>query len=70
MQAAFWEAVAETCKDSPAIFCYDLMNEPILPGKEPTDRMAGRRTGRASSSSSGSPSIWKVAPESRSPRHG
>lgn len=33
-QAAFWEAVARTCKNSPAIFCYDLMNEPVLAGKE------------------------------------
>lgn len=32
-QARFWEAVAKTCKDSPAVFCYDLMNEPILVGK-------------------------------------
>ena len=30
-QANFWQAVAETCKDSPAIFCYDLMNEPVSP---------------------------------------
>jgi hypothetical protein len=30
VQAQFWEAVAETCSNSPAIFCYDLMNEPIL----------------------------------------
>ncbi len=29
-QAAFWEAVAQTCAKSPAVFCYDLMNEPIL----------------------------------------
>lgn len=29
-QAAFWQAVAKTCKDSPAIFCYDLMNEPVV----------------------------------------
>lgn len=34
VQARFWRAVAEVCKDSPAVFCYDLMNEPILPGKE------------------------------------
>lgn len=33
VQAAFWEAVAETCADSPAIFCYDLMNEPVVPGR-------------------------------------
>ncbi len=31
-QAAFWEAVAKTCSESPAIFCYDLMNEPVVPG--------------------------------------
>ncbi len=31
-QANFWRAVAATCKNSPAIFCYDLMNEPVSPG--------------------------------------
>lgn len=31
-QAAFWEAIAKTCAESPAIFCYDLMNEPVVPG--------------------------------------
>lgn len=31
-QAAFWAAVAGACRGSPAIFCYDLMNEPILVG--------------------------------------
>jgi Cellulase (glycosyl hydrolase family 5) len=31
-QAKFWEAVAGRCKDSPAVFCYDLMNEPVVPG--------------------------------------
>jgi len=30
-QANFWSAVAESCKDSPAVFCYDLINEPISP---------------------------------------
>jgi hypothetical protein len=35
VQAKFWQAVAETCKGSPAVFCYDLMNEPILPGNKP-----------------------------------
>jgi aryl-phospho-beta-D-glucosidase BglC (GH1 family) len=30
VQSRFWEAVAETCASSPAIFCYDLMNEPIV----------------------------------------
>ncbi len=31
-QAHFWEAVAGRCAKSPAIFCYDLMNEPVVPG--------------------------------------
>jgi len=31
-QARFWEAVALRCAASPAIFCYDLMNEPVVPG--------------------------------------
>lgn len=31
-QSVFWQSVAETCKNSPAIFCYDLMNEPVVPG--------------------------------------
>ncbi|MGC4004026.1 MAG: cellulase family glycosylhydrolase [Pirellulales bacterium] len=30
-QAVFWEAVARTCADSSAVFCYDLMNEPLAP---------------------------------------
>ncbi|MFC1761150.1 cellulase family glycosylhydrolase [Planctomycetota bacterium] len=33
VQARFWEAVAQTCAKSNAIFCYDLMNEPFLPGR-------------------------------------
>ncbi len=32
-QARFWEAVAGTVADSPAVFCYDLMNEPVVPSK-------------------------------------
>jgi hypothetical protein len=32
-QAVFWEAVAATCAASPAVFCYDLINEPISPGE-------------------------------------
>jgi hypothetical protein len=47
VQAAFWEAVAGACRESPAIFCYDLMNEPILPGKEPaTEWLAGELGGK------------------------
>ncbi|HEY7159116.1 MAG TPA: cellulase family glycosylhydrolase [Gemmataceae bacterium] len=31
-QAHFWQAVAGRCAGSPAVFCYDLMNEPVVPG--------------------------------------
>ena len=31
-QATFWEAIAQQCESSPAVFCYDLMNEPVVPG--------------------------------------
>ncbi|MGD9647240.1 MAG: cellulase family glycosylhydrolase [Pirellulales bacterium] len=31
-QAAFWEAITAKCAESPAVFCYDLMNEPVVPG--------------------------------------
>lgn len=37
VQARFWEAVAEACADHPAVFCYDLMNEPILSGPAEAD---------------------------------
>jgi hypothetical protein len=32
VQARFWQAVAGRCAESPAVFCYDLMNEPVVPG--------------------------------------
>jgi len=32
VQARFWEAVAKTCVNSPAVFCYNIMNEPIVAG--------------------------------------
>jgi hypothetical protein len=32
VQARFWEAVAARAADSPAVFCYDLMNEPLVAG--------------------------------------
>ena len=32
-QAVFWRAIAHECAGSPAVFCYDLMNEPISPGQ-------------------------------------
>ena len=31
VQVRFWQAVAGRCADSPAVFCYDLMNEPVVP---------------------------------------
>ncbi len=31
-QAKFWEIIAQTCAGSPAVFCYDLINEPIIAG--------------------------------------
>ena len=40
VQVRFWEAVAEQCADSPAIFCYDLMNEPVV-GDGKTEWLAG-----------------------------
>lgn len=45
VQAVFWEAISRTCSDSPAIFCYDLMNEPILPGNEPATEWLGGELG-------------------------
>lgn len=46
-QACFWHVVADVCKCSPAIFCYDLMNEPILPGKKvETEWLAGELGGK------------------------
>jgi len=47
VQARFWETIAARCAQSPAIFCYDLMNEPILPGaKKETDWLAGEFAGK------------------------
>jgi hypothetical protein len=47
VQAKFWESVARVCSESPAIFCYDLMNEPILPGKNvETEWLTGELSGK------------------------
>jgi hypothetical protein len=32
-QEFFWSTVAETCAKSPAVFCYDLVNEPAAQGE-------------------------------------
>lgn len=45
VQARFWQAVAETCRGSGAVFCYDLMNEPIIGGKESEGWLAGELGG-------------------------
>ncbi|OYV84692.1 MAG: hypothetical protein B7Z73_14950 [Planctomycetia bacterium 21-64-5] len=37
VQARFWQAVAGRCADSPAVFCYDLMNEPVVLGGKRAD---------------------------------
>ena len=47
VQTLFWEAIAKHCAQSPAVFCYDLMNEPILPGKKTeTEWLAGEFAGK------------------------
>lgn len=45
-QAVFWSAIAKTCKSSPAVFCYDLMNEPIASGKPEEGWLAGELGGK------------------------
>ena len=46
-QVKFWESVAEVCASSPAVFCYDLINEPVSPatlrepGKWPSGNLFG-----------------------------
>lgn len=47
VQARFWEAIAQTCAASPAVFCYDLMNEPLVPGPDASETqwLAGELAG-------------------------
>ena len=47
VQGRFWEAVAGRCSRSPAVFCYDLMNEPLSPGgtRKPGDWYSGSDLG-------------------------
>jgi hypothetical protein len=75
VQARFWKEVATVCKESPAIFCYDLMNEPVLGGggEGKKEWLAGEPLGGkqgGSTSSSASPSTPKAEPTKRSPKHG
>ena len=48
VQALFWDAIAKNCAESPAVFCYDLMNEPILPGanEKETEWLTGEFGGK------------------------
>jgi len=41
-QAFFWETIAQTCADSPAVFAYDLINEPVAVGKRADGWYMGR----------------------------
>jgi Zn-dependent protease with chaperone function len=45
VQTRFWRAVADAGKDSPAIFCYDLMNEPVASGDRKDDWLPGQPLG-------------------------
>ena len=41
-QAFFWETIARTCAESPAVFAYDLINEPGAIGKQADGWYLGR----------------------------
>ena len=46
VQARFWSAIARTCRDSRAVFCYDLMNEPLIDGKRDEGWLGGELGGK------------------------
>ena len=46
VQARFWSAVARTCRDSRAVFCYDLMNEPVIGGDTKEGWLGGELAGK------------------------
>jgi hypothetical protein len=41
-QSFFWESIARTCAESPAVFAYDLINEPTAFGKHADGWYSGR----------------------------
>jgi hypothetical protein len=47
-QERFWRAIARRCARSSAVFCYDLMNEPVVSGtrREPGEWLAGAFAGK------------------------
>jgi hypothetical protein len=44
-QALYWETIAGTCAESPAVFAYDLVNEPAAVGKPADGWYMGRMGG-------------------------
>jgi hypothetical protein len=42
IQARFWEVVAARCAKSPAVFAYNLMNEPLIPGEAAKEWLTGQ----------------------------
>jgi hypothetical protein len=44
-QANFWSAIANTCANHPALFCYDLINEPAVPNQRKSDWLTGDLAG-------------------------
>jgi hypothetical protein len=44
-QASFWQEIAKASAHSPAIFCYDLMNEPVSPGDKSDKWYSGHLLG-------------------------
>ncbi len=46
-QANFWDAISSTCANHPAVFCYDLINEPAVPAeaRKPNDWLTGDLAG-------------------------
>lgn len=44
-QATFWKAIAICGRKSPAVFCYDLMNEPVVPETRSSDWLVGQLAG-------------------------
>ncbi len=46
VQERFWTAVARTCRESDAVFCYDLMNEPVIGGNTAEGWVGGELGGK------------------------
>ncbi len=44
-QEFFWREIAKASKDSPAVFCYDLMNEPLSPSGKKDSWYSGHLLG-------------------------